>query len=566
MKKLNMGKNKNILGLTVVLLLSLVVCFNLFRPGYFSMHDDLQVMRLYQMEKCFQDGQIPCRWVPDMGAGFGFPLFNFYSPLPYYLGMFLRLLGLSFIGIAKILFGLSLVLSGIFVYHLASEFFGRLSGVVAAAVYLLAPYRAVDIYVRGALAESWALVFFPLIFWSIYLFIKRQSDHWYLWAIFSLTGLFLSHNIMSLVFLPVVIAWALFWLVLEKKLRLSVKTAFIVIFAFGLSSFFVLPSFFEKSLVNVNWLISDYFDYRQHFVSLRQLFISRFWGYGPSCLGPNDGMSLQIGWVQWMGAVVAGLLAFLSFFKKKTKDKNISVLLLIFVVWGFFVFMTHAKSVFIWEFTPLLSFAQFPWRLLGLVIFFSSFLVAGLVSFLKLRWKIYFSFLIILILLVLNIGYFHPETYYPKMTDKEILSGESLKTQSMAAILDYLPKTVKSIPQELAPASPLVYRGNALITEYQKRSNFWRFTFESLDDRETKVLVPVFSFPSWTVLVDQKATSYQISDPEGLILLSIPAGKHTIVGWFENTPVRSAGNAITLITLSVLILYIVFRQQNEKNI
>ena len=31
----------------------------IFQGGYFNMHDDLQVMRQLEMEKCIIDGQIP---------------------------------------------------------------------------------------------------------------------------------------------------------------------------------------------------------------------------------------------------------------------------------------------------------------------------------------------------------------------------------------------------------------------------------------------------------------------------------------------------------------------------
>lgn len=91
-------------GFSFLVLLSAFLASRwLFKPGYFSMHDDLQMMRQLQMEKCWQDRQIPCRWVPDMGYGFGYPLFNFYPPLPYYVGQVFRWLGSSFTGTAKLL-------------------------------------------------------------------------------------------------------------------------------------------------------------------------------------------------------------------------------------------------------------------------------------------------------------------------------------------------------------------------------------------------------------------------------------------------------------------------------
>ena len=57
----------------LVVIFGLLASRDLLMPGYFPMHDDLQMMRQLEMDKCFRDGQIPCRWVPDMGYGYGFP-------------------------------------------------------------------------------------------------------------------------------------------------------------------------------------------------------------------------------------------------------------------------------------------------------------------------------------------------------------------------------------------------------------------------------------------------------------------------------------------------------------
>src|SRR5258706_9180913 len=88
----------------------LFAIFPLFHTGLFSMHDDEQVARLYEMYLVISNAQIPPRWVPDLGFGFGFPLFNFYPPLVYYLGSLFHLLGFSFITSTKIVMGLGFLL------------------------------------------------------------------------------------------------------------------------------------------------------------------------------------------------------------------------------------------------------------------------------------------------------------------------------------------------------------------------------------------------------------------------------------------------------------------------
>jgi hypothetical protein len=145
----------------------------LLQPGYFPIHDDLQAMRQLQMAKCFADLQIPCRWVPDMGYGFGYPLFNFYPPGPYYLGQLLHFLNFQYIDIAKLVGILGFIASGFTMYLLARQFWGRVGGIVAAVFYVYAPYHSVDFYVRAAVNEFFALIFFPLVFLCIYKIIKQ---------------------------------------------------------------------------------------------------------------------------------------------------------------------------------------------------------------------------------------------------------------------------------------------------------------------------------------------------------------------------------------------------------
>ena len=74
------------------LILAATLLWPLFAAPYFSHHDDVQLIRIEQMSECLIDWQIPCRWVPDLGAGYGYPLFNFYAPLAYYIGGIMYLL------------------------------------------------------------------------------------------------------------------------------------------------------------------------------------------------------------------------------------------------------------------------------------------------------------------------------------------------------------------------------------------------------------------------------------------------------------------------------------------
>lgn len=104
------------------LVITLVLLWPLFAAPYFSHHDDVQVIRLYEMTQCLKDYQIPCRWVPDLGGGFGYPLFNYYAPLPYYFGSVIYLITGQLIFSTKVMFALPFIFSFIFMYLLGKKF------------------------------------------------------------------------------------------------------------------------------------------------------------------------------------------------------------------------------------------------------------------------------------------------------------------------------------------------------------------------------------------------------------------------------------------------------------
>lgn len=250
----------------------------LFHPGYFNMHDDLQVMRTLEMDKCLSDGQIPCRWSPDMAYGYGQAMFNYYSVFPYYLGSLLRIIfPFTIIGTVKLLFIISLVGGAIGMFLLAREFWGTWGGILSAVLYTYAPYHFLDVYIRGALSESFALAILPFIWLTFYLLIKRTNYYNLIATSLALAALLITHNISTIIYTPFTVLWVIYWLVRSKNWK-SVKFILVSgLLGLGLSSFFFIPAIFEQSIIQTHTLTLDYYDFRAHFVTLNQLFIKRIW-------------------------------------------------------------------------------------------------------------------------------------------------------------------------------------------------------------------------------------------------------------------------------------------------
>jgi uncharacterized membrane protein len=132
---------KNLLFLAALILLSIPAVIPLFSNGFYPMHDDTQVARVFEMKEALADGMFPVRWVENLGYGYGYPIFNFYAPLAYYVGGFINLLGVDSLTATKVMIGLGTLLAGVSMYFFAREFWGRTGGVVAGLLYVYAPYH-----------------------------------------------------------------------------------------------------------------------------------------------------------------------------------------------------------------------------------------------------------------------------------------------------------------------------------------------------------------------------------------------------------------------------------------
>ncbi len=566
MKKL--FQNKNFWSLVIVFVFAILASRTLiFQRGYFNMHDDLQMMRQLEMEKCFLDGQIPCRWIPDMGYGFGFPLFNFYPPLPYLIGEVFRVVGLSFVEVAKLTFTLSFLVSGVTMYFLAKEFFGRKGGVVASIFYVWAPYHAVDVYVRGAMNESWGLAWFPLIFLCAYKLItddKKKIKFWVISLALSWFALLTSHNLMVLIFGPFFAIWCLIWLYRQKKWNLIPHLAISGVVSLGLSAFFTFPAVLENKFTWLKSQLVGYYDYSAHFVDLNQLFISRFWGYGPSVWDvKDDGMSFQVGHFHWiLPLIIFGVFAY-KYIKNKKIDNILIIVGFLFFMGWFAAFMTHVRSTFIYQAIPTLGLVQFSWRFLTLIIFAFSFLIGSLALIVKGRMSKIILGILALSLVVFNWNYFLPQHgKMGKLTDQEKFSGAAWDLQQTAGIYDYLPSTAKEAPKGPQKVLAEFMEGEGFLSE-MKQGTDWATFKTTITTEKALVRVNIFKFPGWKATMDGKEIETLIPETEkwGRMWIEIPKGDHTVYVEFTNTPVRSISNMVSLISWVSLLAFVMLQSR-----
>lgn len=550
--------------LILVLLSSLLFGWQLLRPGFFSTHDDLQAMRVYEMDRCLKDGQIPCRWAPDMSYGYGQPLFNYYSAFPYYLTGLVRQLGVSNIDTVKIAFLLSIIAGGIGAFLLAAEFLTLPASFIVSLVYIASPYRALDIFVRGALSEIWAVSLIPLVILYIVRTIKNKRSASPLLLSLSLGAFLTSHNLITLVSVPFIAIFALvYWLSESKRISVLKRLLLSATIGAGLSAFFTLPVLFERNLIQQSQLFSGYFDYNAHFLTLRQLFLPSSWGYGPSVFGPGDDLSFFIGILPLLALVLSPLTIFIFL---RQKNHKMAILSLIFVIFSLIsLFLTHTQSAIIWRYLPLLHYLQFPWRMLGLTLVFTSLLLGLVFMALPHKSKPYVFVLMSLAVVLLNLSIFRFNKFSFNSTDQDILSSSQISQLSRGGLTDYLPQSVRKEPESTAPDKPRIIGDKTDLKLFEKRSNYFAAEFDVYSD-EVTVIFPITYFPGWTLYHNRQPQPMRFTydNDLGLITIKLNKGTHLIQAWFEDTPVRTVANIITFLSGAGLIIWFVLG--NEKRL
>lgn len=548
----------------ILLLILIVPTFTfLLKPGlYWNMHDDMQMIRQLEMEKCLKDGQIPCRWTPDLGYNYGYPLFNFYPPFPYIIGQIFRSFGLSFVSTIKFTSIVLIAVSALSMYLLGKSISSAIGGFLAALFYSYAPYHAVNIYIRGAMNEAWATAFLPLIFYFSKKFLSTTKLNTTSLILLSLSwaGLLLSHNPMAMTLMLFFIPWCLYWY-LEKDHCFRFKPILFMggagLFALALSAFFTLPVLFESKLVQIESMFQNYYHYSVHFVSLKQLFFSQYWGDGPSVWGIYDGMPFTVGLLHWLLPSLITIYFLYQSIKKKSFKKYFLPLMIIVLAFGS-TFMVHERSSFLWQILSPIQKIQFPWRFLNHSLFLFSLSIAFLPQIFKKifsKLSILFVFMISLILLLLNYKSFFPVTFGP-ITDSQKFSGVAWNNQITSGIYDYLPKTASTAAKSIAAniidnVSPDTAKYQ--LISYQKGTDWWLFNLQN--ETPAKFTLAILSFPDFKLYDNQQELKYETEPELGRITINLDPGLHQIYLKLFNTPIRSIGNYISLFAWIFVIAY-----------
>ncbi len=518
------------------------------KEGYFPTHDgEWAVVRQGTMHRAFISHHFPARWAGNQNYGFGYPLFLFTYPLPYYIGEFFKIAGFGLVGSVKALFVLSVFISGVGMFLLGKELFGYKGGLISSILYLYVPYRMVNLYVRGSLGESLSSALFPILFLLI---IKISKDHNpKLIGIFSilLGALLLTHNISALIFSPFLIALSIVIYIRNKK-KFPVRNL-IAGFILGImiSAFFLFPAVLEKHNIVLSQI--KLADLSKNFITFDQL-IRPNWGFG--AYGEKDSFSPQLGIVHLLSLVIGVILLFV--YKKNLRKNYLALFSLI--SFAILIFLSFPVSLFFWKNTPFFADIDFPWRVLGPATFFLC-LFIGFIS--TNRITSFLAIGLVVLAIFINTQYAYPKSF-SNLADSYYFTNDATTTSAD----ELMPIWVKEKPTKRVNEKVKILSGTGDISNMQ--FNSVQALFNSVSAKPIKVQLQVIYFPGWQVKIDDKIIQPNFNNKKGLIEFMIPQGNHIINANFIETKFRLLTDIISLIGL-IIVCIIMFKPRillNEK--
>ncbi|MBC8249883.1 MAG: hypothetical protein H8E90_09415, partial [Anaerolineales bacterium] len=387
---------KKVTGLLLALSLSLIACLPLLMGGgpintRGGGDSPFLLVRLHQLVSNLSAGVFPARWMPDAAYGLGYPFFNFYASLPYYIAALFKFWGFGFIWAIKLTQLLGFAAAAASMYLLAKRLFHReASAILAALAYTYAPYHLVNVYVRGdALSEFYAFVFYPLILWALLRLRDSLLNDQFLPRITRISpiyssvgnialvalaygGLILTHNVSALIFTAFVLLYILLTSNLQPPTSKWLASSAIGLgLGLAISAWFWLPALLEGKYAQLEHQTTGYLNYSNHFRGLDLVQPSLLFDYAIEA-GQTP---FAVGLAQAVLALL-GVAAIVAWWIKRRRPEAQSAFLIAGLALATFLITPLSRPL--WDNVPLLPFVQFPWRFLSLQAFFASLVIGYL--------------------------------------------------------------------------------------------------------------------------------------------------------------------------------------------
>ena len=541
-------------SIMAVVALVVVACLPL-GLGYLTFGHDLSVhlTRIEGLKAGLLAGQFPVRMNPEIVNGKGYPFSLMYADLLLYPAAILRILGFSLQTVYKLyIIGITLATALVTRYVLRRMFGNETVALAGTALYLLAPYRLTNVYVRASVGEYSAMVFLPLVvygLWRIYSQKPGKKPEPWCWVPLAVgfTGLLQTHLLTSVMtgFLTAIFCILYAKRTFRRPVLLSLCKAAGIAVVWNLWFLVPLIQYMAQGACNI---ISRYdAAYLQDSaVMLGQMFMMFGKGTGTAqsvALGMYGEMPLSLGTALGLGVLVL-IAALMDPAARESNPKAVRSSVWTLAFGALCVWM--ASDVFPWydvylsqnpllkALSSLLGKLQFAWRFLSPASLLLSFCAAGALALLwnKRRETARQVAMMLVLLTLLPAGYMMYDTCAesPVVTYMSLgsLGVEKPTKEDQLAGAEYLPYDLNDQQEPMTFDTITFCPAEGVELEASNRGQLnASFTATNTNSSEASVVVPLFAYPGYE-LTDTAGTA-QLSRQDGYLSVVLPAGYSGIV-------------------------------------
>lgn len=534
-----------------ILIISVGLVFDLFinkgQPVTFD--GPTHITNIAMFYKSLREGNLQVTWT-DGFANYGMPLGLMAQQVTSYLGAWINFLAKDPLISYNFVFLIGAFLSNLTFYIFLREYFSTINSLIAVFIFNLASYRIINIYIRGALPEFFASFSLPLILLGIKKFLETNKFFYFALISISFALMILTHPFMLIVY-SFPIAFFIFFSLQNNKnwfkkisyLLLSFITGFL------LSSYFIVPLILELKYFYYG-LARNHFN-SGHFLSWENFFDPRWFYFYKGDIAPR-GHFMKTGVIEIM-AIFIFILLFI--FNRKKSKINKPLRAMIFYSSLIYVFFLIPISNFLYKNISFLGNIQHPWRMLSGFIFLPPIVFSFLIDqYFKKQEKLIFI-IIIIIFSFLRIPQLYGKNYQliPKENyffTKENLHAVILNTIWTGKAEDYPVKRIKGE----------IIEGEGKLKVEEIKNNYRRYYLKA--QTPVRLVDYTFYFPGWRVYANGKKIPVEFQDPNyrGVITYKLDKGEYNILVKFEDTKPRFLGKFLSLLGISILILFYVKRK------
>ena len=199
------------------------------------------------------------------------------------------------------------------------------------------------------------------------------------------------------------------------------------------ASFFWIPAVLEIRYVHSENLIVDILDFHRNFIPFDKLLV---FSYAPQVTFAGK-QYFQIGGIY----IVFFLIALMRLRQFASPQKYKVLFFILCALMSTFLILPISR--FIWEHVSIMKFVSFPWRFLGIIVFATSFIVAGVCSLISQRWRLLSCVVLAAVFGAISISHVKPgEARFFKASDAKATFGNVLRLDAG----EFTPIWVKQYP------------------------------------------------------------------------------------------------------------------------